>query len=99
MCALPILGWVEEVERLLRSGLSPTCPAFQAIGYREVARHLDGEWPLEEAVEIIVRRSRHYAKRQMTWFRRMPDVVWIDQLGLDDRIASIERVCAGDRLG
>lgn len=92
-------GWVEEVERLSRSGLSPTCPAFQAIGYREVARHLDGEWPLEEAVEIIVRRTRHYAKRQMTWFRRMPDVVWIHQLGLDDRIASIERICAGDRPG
>lgn len=93
------MGWVEEVERLLRSGISPTCPAFQAIGYREVARHLDGEWPLEEAVEIIVRRTRQYAKRQMTWFRRMPDVVWIDQLGLDDQVASIERVCAGDRLG
>lgn len=92
------MGWVDEVERLLRSGISRTCPAFQAIGYREVARHLDGEWPVEETVEVIVRRTRHYAKRQMTWFRRMPDVVWIEELGLDDRIASIQRVLAGERL-
>ncbi|MGH9379654.1 MAG: tRNA (adenosine(37)-N6)-dimethylallyltransferase MiaA [Thermoanaerobaculia bacterium] len=85
-------GWTEEVERLLRSGLSADCPAFQAIGYRELVRHARGEWSLEETVEVIVRRTRQYAKRQMTWFRRMPDVVWIREVDLDDRVASIRRV-------
>lgn len=69
-------GWADEVRRLLASGLSPSAPAFQAIGYRELAAHLAGEATLEEARERIVRATRRYAKRQMTWFRRQTDVAW-----------------------
>ncbi len=69
-------GWVDEVERLLAAGLSPTLAAFQAIGYRELASHMGGETTLEEAIERIVRATRNYAKRQMTWFRRQAGVEW-----------------------
>ena len=69
-------GWVDEVERLLAAGLSPSLAAFQAIGYRELAGHIGGETTLEEATERIVRATRQYAKRQMTWFRRQSGVVW-----------------------
>ena len=69
-------GWVDEVRRLLTSGLSPSAPAFQAIGYRELAGHLAGEATLEEATERIVRATRQYAKRQLTWFRRQAAVRW-----------------------
>ena len=71
-------GWVDEVRRLLASGLTPSAPAFQAIGYRELAGHLAGEATLEEAKERIVRATRQYAKRQMTWFRRQSGVEWFD---------------------
>jgi tRNA dimethylallyltransferase len=71
-------GWVEEVERLTARGLGPAAPAFQAIGYREIARHLAGEWTLDRAVEETVRATRRYAKRQLTWFRRERDIIWLD---------------------
>lgn len=90
-------GWDVEVERLLQCGVSPSCPAFQAIGYRELARHVCGEQTLEEAVEATIRRTRHYAKRQMTWFRRMAGVVWIEELTLAERLASVRHVLSGLR--
>lgn len=71
-------GWVGEVERLLAEGLDPAAPAFQAIGYREIARHLAGEWSLDRAVEETVRATRRYAKRQLTWFRKERDIMWQD---------------------
>lgn len=70
-------GWVEEVRALLGRGLDPELPAFQAIGYRQLAAHVRGERTLEDAVEATVRESRRYAKRQLTWFRREPDTCWI----------------------
>jgi len=71
-------GWVEEVSRLLEGGGRPEWPAFQAIGYRQVVRHIRGEWSLEEALEDAARETRRFAKRQLTWFRKETDVVWID---------------------
>ena len=70
-------GLAEEVAGLLRQGLSPGCTAMQAIGYKEIAAALGGEVPLEQAVEEVKLRSRQYAKRQRTWFRREPSVRWI----------------------
>ena len=70
-------GLAEEVAGLLRQGLSPGCTAMQAIGYKEIAAALRGEVPLEQAVEEVKLRSRQYAKRQRTWFRREPSVRWI----------------------
>jgi tRNA dimethylallyltransferase len=69
-------GWMDEVRSLLAAGLSPSLPAFQAIGYRQLAGHVAGEATLEEATERIVRATRRYAKRQLTWFRRRPGVEW-----------------------
>lgn len=71
-------GWVDEVKDLLSCGWLPTSPAFQAIGYRQVIRHIRGEWSLERALEDIVRETRRFAKRQVTWFRKESGVRWID---------------------
>ncbi len=68
-------GLFEEVERLSRAGLSAT--ARQAIGYKEPAAALAGERSRAEAVELIKRESRRYAKRQLTWLRRKSDALWI----------------------
>jgi tRNA dimethylallyltransferase len=54
---------------------------MQGIGYRQILRALDGQYPMEEAVRLIKRDSRRFAKRQLTWFRRERNVTWID---LDD---------------
>ena len=77
-------GWLAEVERLReqargRGGCSlGELPAFQAIGYRQLADHLDGNLTLEQALEETVRATRRYAKRQETWFRKEPHVRWVD---------------------
>ena len=70
-------GLEGEVRRLLASGVPPSCTAMQAIGYKEFAAALRGEEPLEQAVEEVKLRSRQYAKRQLTWFRRNPGVRWL----------------------
>ena len=69
-------GLVEEVRSLLERGVSPTCTAMQAIGYKELAAALNEGRPLSEAAEEIKLRSRQYAKRQLTWFRRDPSIHW-----------------------
>ena len=63
-------GWVDEVAGLLATWKDPGLPAFQAIGYRQIARHLLDDWPLKEAIEETVKATRRFAKRQMTWFRK-----------------------------
>jgi len=86
-------GWVDEVERLLSGGLSPAAPAFQAIGYREIARHVEGHWSLERALEETVRATRRYAKRQLTWFRKEPDIIWLDSREVEREPASAITLC------
>lgn len=71
-------GWLREVESLLDRGYTGEEPAFQAIGYRQLVRHLLGELSLEEAMEDTIRATRRYAKRQLTWFRRDSAVAWFD---------------------
>jgi tRNA dimethylallyltransferase len=70
-------GWVAEVKALLQTGTDPRCPAFQAIGYRQLTRHVQGGWSLQAATDDIIRATRRYAKRQMTWFRKEEQVRWI----------------------
>jgi tRNA dimethylallyltransferase len=76
-------GLLEEVRRLHAHprGLSRT--AAQALGYKELLTHLDGEVPLEEALDLAVRRTRRFARRQRAWFRRDPRIRWIE-VGPDD---------------
>lgn len=70
-------GWVEEVRGLLARGLEKNPTALQAAGYRELVAHLRGELTLAEAVVRIKTRTRQLARRQLTWFRREPDLVWV----------------------
>ena len=70
-------GLFAEVESLIKSGLSDECTAMQAIGYKEPAAFLRGEITKDEAIELIKRESRRYAKRQLTWLRRNEDIFWI----------------------
>ena len=71
-------GFVAEVERLLAEGLAEGRTAGRAIGYREVAAHLAGELSLEEARERTVVATRRFARRQDSWFRKDPRIVWVD---------------------
>lgn len=70
-------GLVEEVRMLLTMGYQRNLVSMQGLGYKEVAAYLEGELTLEEAKEIIKRDTRHFAKRQITWFKREEDVDWI----------------------
>jgi tRNA dimethylallyltransferase len=70
-------GLVGEVEALLAAGHRANGPALSSHGYAEAVRHLAGELTLGQAVEITARRTRQYAKRQLTWFRRDPRIVWV----------------------
>lgn len=71
-------GWVEEVRGLLRAGVERDAPAFQAIGYRQLAGVVAGEIELSAAVAEIIRETRRFAKRQLTWFRRRSEIRWVD---------------------
>ncbi|MGL5755302.1 MAG: tRNA (adenosine(37)-N6)-dimethylallyltransferase MiaA [Paraclostridium sp.] len=74
-------GLEKEVRELLKRGYSKDLTSMQGIGYKEMIKYLDGEYTYDEAVEIIKRDSRRYAKRQLTWFRRYEGAKWFD---LDD---------------
>ncbi len=70
-------GLLEEIKALLASGIPDKCTAMQAIGYKEFVAALQGEISLEEAIAQVQQSSRHYAKRQLTWFRRNPNMHWL----------------------
>lgn len=72
-------GLVDEVKRLLDMGCKRDSVAMQGLGYKEIIAYLLGEISLEEAVYIIKRDTRHFAKRQLTWFRREKDVIWVEK--------------------
>ena len=71
-------GLLEEVKTLLSMGISPKATSMQAIGYKELVWYLDGTLTLKEAVDKIKQESRRYAKRQITWFKRNPDIIWLE---------------------
>lgn len=79
-------GLVEEVKKLKSMGCSREMVSMQGLGYKEILAYLDGGCTLEEAVYIIKRETRHFAKRQLTWFKRERDVIWLDkqEFGYDD---------------
>ena len=70
-------GLVEEIQTLLQSGIPPKCTAMQAIGYKEFVAALDGHCTIAEAADEVRKSSRHYAKRQLTWFRRNKKMHWL----------------------
>lgn len=79
-------GLIEEVRALRDTGVPRDATSMQGLGYKELYAYLDGEYPLEEAIRIIKRDTRHFAKRQLTWFKREKDVIWLDRsaFGQDD---------------
>lgn len=72
-------GLLEEVKALQKEGCHRGMVSMQGLGYKEILAYLEGEYPLEEAVRILKRDTRHFAKRQLTWFRRESEVVWVDK--------------------
>ena len=76
-------GLLDEVKALKKKGYSRDMVSMQGLGYKELLAYLDGECSLEEAVYIIKRDTRHFAKRQLTWFRRERDVIWVDKSAFD----------------
>lgn len=80
-------GLLDEVRYLKKRGVRKDSTAMQGLGYKELYAYLDGEYPLDEAVRIIKRDTRHFAKRQLTWFKRERDVIWADKsvIGQDEQ--------------
>ena len=76
-------GWVDEVSTLLDAGVSPDSQAFSALGYRRVVEYIRGQLNFDEMASRIQADTRHYAKRQWTWFRREPDMNWLPGFGTD----------------
>ncbi|MDF2722918.1 MAG: tRNA dimethylallyltransferase [Paenibacillus sp.] len=71
-------GLVEEVERLMRRGCTTDLVSMQGLGYKEIAGFLQGQYDLPFAIDLLKRNTRRFAKRQLSWFRRMKDICWID---------------------
>lgn len=82
-------GLVEEVRALLNQGVPPASSALGAHGYRRVVEYLNGERDLNSAIEQTKLDVRHYAKRQLTWFRQEPGVEWIEGFGDDPSVQSL----------
>lgn len=78
-------GLVEETERLLGQGYGRHLPSMKGLGYRQISGYLTAEYDFDEAIQRLKRDTRHFAKRQMTWFRKEPNIEWIS---LDEGISS-----------
>ena len=72
-------GLEAEVQKLLSAGVSASSVSMQGLGYKELVAYLNGECSLEEAIYILKRDTRHFAKRQLTWFKREEEVIWLDR--------------------
>ena len=80
-------GLLQEVKRLKEMGYHRGMVSMQGLGYKEILSYLDGEISLDEAIYEIKRDTRHFAKRQITWFKRERDVIWVnkDEYGYDEK--------------
>lgn len=87
-------GLLEEVKELLEAGLDRTMVSMQGLGYKELLDYLEGRYSLSDAVQILKRDTRHFAKRQLTWFKRERDVRWLDLNAFhQDRNAIADYIC------
>lgn len=71
-------GLIEEVKSLLEKGYSPDLLSMQGLGYKEIVQYIEGHWSFEEAVDQLKQSTRRFAKRQLSWFRRMKEIHWYD---------------------
>ena len=90
-------GLEDEVRNLLAGGVTREMQAMQGIGYKETAAYMEGEMSREEAVDLIQKNTRHFAKRQLTWFRKMPYIHWYmaDELDSERLLQSVSQDLAG----
>lgn len=86
------MGLLDEVKSLLASGVSPDAQSMKGIGYKELVAYLNGVCTLEEAVDAIKKGTRHFAKRQFTWYRKMPYIDWYDIQSKEDLIRIEEEI-------
>ncbi len=94
--AMIAAGFAEEVRALMSAGYSPEKPPLSTIGYKQIAAYLRGEMTLADAISVAKRDSRRLAKRQLTWFRREPEIVWLDpERAAQDALALFEKFFAG----
>lgn len=91
-------GLIQEVQHLLDLGICDSSTSLQAIGYKEIIGYLKKERSKEEAIELLKRNSRRFAKRQLTWFRRMKEVNWYDVTDLS-RWSEVEEIITDDIAG
>ncbi|MCY6958229.1 tRNA (adenosine(37)-N6)-dimethylallyltransferase MiaA [Clostridium brassicae] len=85
-------GLIEEVKKLKDMGLTEDMQSMKGIGYKEILYYLDGKLSLDEAIEMIKKGSRNYAKRQLTWFRKDKRVIWIDKDNYEDNYQVTEAI-------
>jgi tRNA dimethylallyltransferase len=93
VAAMLAAGWLEEVQGLL-ARYSPDLKPLRALGYRHLINYLTGRWSWEEALELLKRDTRRYAKRQLTWFRADPEVQWFASDQLEEMAARLARFFA-----
>ena len=93
-------GLLKETELLKAAGLQAGMTAAHGLGYRELLQYLDGAISLEEAVRLIKQNTRHYAKRQLTWFRREPYVTWLDadRHSQQELLTEIQKILMGKKI-
>jgi tRNA dimethylallyltransferase len=93
-------GLVEEVQKLMEAGCKKDMVSMQGLGYKEILDYLDGCCTLEEAVYRLKRDTRHFAKRQLTWFKRERDVIWLNRPDYPDEAAMLASImsCIHDRF-
>lgn len=91
-------GLIEEIEQLLKAGISLNCQSMQGIGYKEIALYLTGQYTIAEAIDRTKQVTRNFAKRQLTWFKKMPYIHWIDvhkYNNAEDILAYVSSLVAG----
>lgn len=87
-------GLLDEVKALLADGCTPEMVSMQGLGYKEIVPYLNGECTLDEAIYILKRDTRHFAKRQLTWFKREREVLWFDKGLYESEDAILEAMLA-----
>ena len=87
-------GLIDEVKKLLKMGYTEELNSMQGLGYQQVVDYLKGKIPLEEAVRLVARDTRRYAKRQYTWFSRDKNIIWLD-ISKDGKKKTIANIVQG----
>jgi len=91
-------GLIQEVEKLQDMGYTSDLSSMQSIGYRHANNYISGQWDMDETRRLLVRDTRRYAKRQMTWFGKDTSLTWFDRQDHDNLYQSVDKWLAGERV-